>query len=85
MTHGRDQNQEQLDPLTPIREALRRVLYSCLRERRLTTGDLSRRLNIKEQEAAALVDPRSRPPIARLEQTLAVVGKRLVSDVRDAA
>jgi predicted RNase H-like HicB family nuclease len=30
------------------------VLYSCLRERRLTTGDLSRRLNIKEQEAAAL-------------------------------
>jgi antitoxin HicB len=65
--------------------AAKAVLYSRMRERRLTTGDLSRRLNIREQEAAALVDPRSRPPIARLEQALSVVGKRLVFDVRDAA
>jgi antitoxin HicB len=61
------------------------VLYSCLRGRRLTTGDLSRRLNIRGLEAAALVDPGSRLPIARLEQALAVIGKRLVFDVRDAA
>jgi antitoxin HicB len=65
--------------------AAKAVLYSCLQDRRLSMGDLSRRLNIREQEAAVLVDPRSRPPITRLERALAVVGKRLVFDVRDAA
>jgi antitoxin HicB len=78
---ARDERMVTIDDLL----AAKAVLYSCMRERRLTTGHLSRRLNIRGQEAVALADPGSRPPIARLEQALAVVGKRLAFDLRDAA
>jgi antitoxin HicB len=65
--------------------AAKAALYASMREQGMSTADLSRRLNIQEREAASLVDPASRPPIARLQRALAAVGKRLVFDVRDAA
>lgn len=39
--------------------ALKAALYSALRARGITIGDLARRLGIDDRQAARLIDPRA--------------------------
>jgi antitoxin HicB len=65
--------------------AAKLALYRTVRRAGLTPQTLARRLGMAEQAARRLLDLDSRSRIETIEEALAVLGKRLVVEVRDAA
>ena len=60
------------------------ALFVAMREEGLSNTALARRIGCQEGEVRRLLDPRHMSKIGRLEEALAVLGKRLVVEVRAA-
>ena len=69
----------------PSLMAAKLALYRTVRRAGLTPQTLARRLNMAEQAARRLLDLDSSSRIETIEEALAVLGKRLVVEIRDAA
>ena len=63
--------------------ALKAALYDALKTRRMSTGDLARTLATDERDAARLIDPRARTPLAKLEAALSALGFAIGIEVHE--
>ena len=63
--------------------ALQAALYEALRRQGLGPAELGKRLGVEEHQAARLIDPKARIPLAKLEQALAVLGYSIAIEVHD--
>ena len=63
--------------------ALKAVLYSALRARRMTVADLACRLGIDDRKSARLIDPRAASRLASLEAALSALGYAIAIEVRE--
>jgi antitoxin HicB len=63
--------------------ALKAVLYSALRARKVTVADLARRLDIDERKAARLIDPRATGRLIDLETALSALGYAIAIEVHE--
>lgn len=71
-------------PVPPL-VAAKLALYSAMRERRVSTAELARRLGIGEHVVHALLHLKRRTHLGQLERALAELGVRLEVTVRSAA
>ena len=62
--------------------ALKAVLYSALRARKMSVADLAHRLGIDDRKAARLVDPRASGRLSSLESALSSLGYSIAIEVR---
>jgi antitoxin HicB len=60
-------------------------IYQAMRARRMTTGDLSRRLGWEAARLPRLLDLRRRSRLEDIEAALEAMGKRLIIEVGNAA
>ncbi len=65
--------------------AAKAALYSALKECGASKSHLARRLGVDVREVRRLLDPRHPSKLPRLDAALAVLGKRLVIEIHDAA
>ena len=65
--------------------AAKLALYQAMREAKTTNVALAKRLEVTENVVRRLLDLDHRSHIGQIEAALAVFGKRLVVEVRDAA
>jgi antitoxin HicB len=63
--------------------ALKVALYKALRTARMSLADLAKTLGIDERQAARLVDPKARTPLAKLEEALSALGYTIGIEVRE--
>ena len=63
--------------------ALKTALYERLKESAMTVSDLGNRLGIDERQAARLIDPKARTPLAKLEAALSALGYTIGIEVRE--
>ena len=68
----------------PAGLAAKAALYQTMREDGVNNSELARLIGRQENEVRRMLDPRHATKISRLEQGLAVLGKRLVVAVRAA-
>lgn len=61
------------------------ALWSAMVENGLNASQLAERLGVDEKTVRRMLNPRHRSHIGRIEQALAVLGKRLIVDVSEAA
>ena len=61
------------------------ALYSALRQTGTTNVALAHRLGVAETEVRRMIDPRHNTKIGRIEEALALLGRRLVLCVEEAA
>jgi antitoxin HicB len=61
--------------------ALKAALYSTLRARKMSLGDLARLLGIDERQAGRLVDPRAASRLVSLEAALSQLGYRVAIEL----
>jgi antitoxin HicB len=69
----------------PAQMAAKAALYLAITEAAISRSELARRLGCDEKDVRRLLDPRHASRLTRLSAALAVLGKTLVVDVRDAA
>ena len=72
-------------PMLPPMVAAKLTMYRAMRSRRITTGNLARRLGWEHTRLRSLLDPRRRSRLEDIEAALAALGKPLVIDVENAA
>ena len=77
----RDEHIIELPPLV----AAKLALYEAMREKGLSQVALAERLGVSEAVVRRLLDLDHRSHIGEVEKALALLGKRLVVEVRDAA
>ena len=63
--------------------ALQAALYEALESRGLSIADLGKRLGVDERQAARLIDPKARTPLAKLEAALAALGYSITIEVHE--
>ncbi len=63
--------------------ALKVALYGALRAAGMTVDDLAQRMETDRRDAARLLSPRTRTPLARLEAALSALGYTIGIEVRD--
>ena len=63
--------------------ALKAVLYSALRARKMSVADLAHRLGIDDRKAARLVDPRASGRLSSLESALSSLGYSIAIEVHE--
>ncbi len=63
--------------------ALKAVLYSGLRARKMTIADLARRLDIDYRQPARLIDPRAASKLTSLEAALSALGFAIAIEVHE--
>ena len=63
--------------------ALKAVLYSALRARKMSVADLAHRLGIDDRKAARLVDPRASDRLSSLESALSSLGYSIAIEVHE--
>ena len=61
------------------------ALYEAMRDAGVNKVALAERLDCDEKEVRRLLDPKVNSKIPRLEAALAVLGKRVMTEIRDAA
>jgi antitoxin HicB len=61
--------------------ALKTALYQTLNEAPMTAAELGDRLGIDERQAARLIDPKARTPLAKLEAALSALGYTIAIEV----
>jgi hypothetical protein len=61
----------------PIRTALKMALYQTLRESEVSKSELARRLDLDEQEARRILDPRHATRLPTMEKALRALGKHV--------
>jgi antitoxin HicB len=65
--------------------AAKAALYITLRDTRITTAELAKRLHCDKKEVQQLLDPRHPSKLSRIESALAAVGHRLIISLQSAA
>jgi antitoxin HicB len=65
--------------------AAKAALYMAAKSAGVSNLELARRLGCDEKEVRRILDPRHTTKITRIDQTLAVLGKRLIVAMHDAA
>lgn len=71
-----------VEPETAV--ALKAALFEVLRDlRMMTTVELAEKLGLDERQAARLVDPKARTPLAKLEAALSALGYTIGIEVRE--
>lgn len=91
---GRIHRQEEIPIPTPLRRgmyavepeptiALKAALYEALTSRGGNTAELEQMLGIDERQAARLIDPKARTPLAKLEAALSALGYTIGIEVRE--
>lgn len=91
---GRIHRQESIPPPSPSRPgmyavepeptiALKAALYDALTEHGMSAAELGGKLGIDEIQAARLVDPKARTPLAKLEAALSYLGYTISIEVRE--
>jgi antitoxin HicB len=63
--------------------ALKAALYSALRTRKMTVGDLAHRLGVDDRQAARLIDPRAASELTSLEAALSALGYAIAIEVHE--
>jgi antitoxin HicB len=71
-------------PLPPLMAA-KAALYLAMREAKMSNVKLAKQLGCDEKDVRRLLDPRHNSRIAALQGALAILGKRIVVAVEDAA
>lgn len=71
-------------PVPPLMAA-KAALYLAMREAKMSNVKLAKQLGCDEKDVRRLLDPRHRSRISALERALAVLGKKIVVAVEDAA
>lgn len=61
--------------------ALKAVLYSALRARKMTVADFARRLGMDDRKTARLIDPRAASRLTDLEAALSALGYAIAIEV----
>jgi len=69
----------------PLWLAPKLALYLALRERRMTNSELGRRLGVHERVVRRMLDPEHATKAEKIQAALAVLGKQMTVEVRDAA
>jgi antitoxin HicB len=63
--------------------ALKAALYEALTSRGMSTAELGQMLGVKDRDAARLIDPKARTPLAKLEAALSALGYMIGIEVRE--
>ncbi len=71
-------------PLAPMMAA-KAALYLAIRNAGVSNVEMARRLGVDEKEVRRMLDPRHATKLARIQAALALLGKRLVVSVEEAA
>lgn len=69
----------------PPSMALKAAVYLAVREAGITNSELARRLSLNEKEARRILDPHHPTKLPRIEQALAVLGRRVELALSDRA
>lgn len=69
----------------PAQTAMKAAINQAVIEVGISKVELAKRLGVDEKEARRILDPRYGTKLPLMERALAVVGKRLVLSVQDAA
>jgi antitoxin HicB len=71
-------------PVPPLMAA-KAALYLAMREAKMNKSKLAKQLGCDEKDVRRLLDPRHRSRITAIDQALAVLGKKIVVAVENAA
>jgi antitoxin HicB len=82
--HSQPARGQRMVALSPM-VAAKLSIYQAMRARRMTTGDLSRRLGWEAARLPRLLDLRRRSRLEDIEAALEAMGKRLIIEVGNAA
>jgi antitoxin HicB len=69
----------------PLWLAPKLALYLAMRDRQVNNSELARRLGVHERVVRRMLDPRHATKAERIQAALAVLGKQMTVEVRDAA
>jgi antitoxin HicB len=69
----------------PLWLAPKLALYLAMRDQQVNNSELARRLGIHERVVRRMLDPGHATKAARIQAALAVLGKQMTVEVRDAA
>ncbi|MBI4907147.1 MAG: type II toxin-antitoxin system HicB family antitoxin [Acidobacteria bacterium] len=69
----------------PLWLAPKLALYQAMRDQRVSNSELARRLGIHERVIRRMLDPEHATKAEKIQTALAVLGKQLTVEVRDAA
>jgi len=69
----------------PLWLAPKLALYLALRDQRVSNSELARRLGVHERVVRRMLDPEHATRAERIQAALAVLGKQMTVEVRDAA
>ncbi len=69
----------------PLWLAPKLALYLAMQEQRINNSELARRLGVHERVIRRMMDPRHATKAEKIQAALAVLGKQMTVEVRDAA
>jgi antitoxin HicB len=69
----------------PLWLAPKLALYVAMRDQRVSNSELARRLGLHERVVRRMLDPQHATKAEKIQAALAVLGKQLTVEVRDAA
>jgi len=69
----------------PLWLAPKLALFLAMRDQRVSNSELARRLHLHERVVRRMLDPEHATKPEKIQAALAILGKQLVVDVRDAA
>jgi antitoxin HicB len=69
----------------PLWLAPKLALYLAMRERHVTNSELARRLGLHERVIRRMLDPEHGTKAEKIQAALAVLGKQMTVEIRDAA
>src|ERR1700733_1169149 len=69
----------------PLWLAPKLALYLAMRDQQINNSDLARRLGIHERVIRRMLDPEHAPKAEKIQAALAILGKQMTVEVRDAA
>lgn len=87
---------EAIPPPSPVKRGQRLVpvplwlapklaLYLAMRDQQVSNSELARRLGVHERVVRRMLDPEHASKTERIQAALAVLGKQMIVEVRDAA
>jgi antitoxin HicB len=69
----------------PLWLAPKLALYLAMRDQRVSNSELARRLGLHERVVRRMLDPEHATKAGKIQAALAVLGKQMIVEVRDAA
>ncbi|MCC6362669.1 MAG: type II toxin-antitoxin system HicB family antitoxin [Bryobacterales bacterium] len=69
----------------PLWLAPKLALHMSMREQRVSNSELARRLGLHERVVRRMLDPKHATKAGKIQAALAVLGKQMIVEVRDAA